>query len=433
VSQSARSLADWCLRLFVILEIAGAGERQRHFAPHLVTAVYIAPFIVLAPTNGALSNALRKRWVLVASAAFCATGVALVAALGLPWLLTVALIAVGMAVYSPTRYALLPAAAEDSRIPLPRVMGWIEMGAAAAIVGGALLGIALHDAEWSVGPFPAAVAVAVGVSALALLTALPAHFAADVRRPESPLAAVAGFFRDARRTFASKAARGSLLGLAAFMALVAAGANALVSYTSDPDFAGGHDALVRAMVLIAVGAAAGSWLAGRQGNLQRGLGLVPVSATALLGALGWAVLGGNLTAACLVIGLTTGLVNVPLRSAYQAAVPADARGNGMSVMNTTIFVATTVLAVAMYLLTSSGVVGGGLAQLGVVAVLAAAFAGAAWRQLAYRSREQVAELLAACGLARPRPVPPRPPAGEEAAPSLTDSSANRDNSLTQGE
>jgi hypothetical protein len=404
VSQSARSLADWCLRLFVVLEVARAGERQRDFAPHLVTAVYIAPFILLAPVNGALSNALRKRWVLVASAAFCLGGVAAVALCGGPWLLAVALIAAGQAVYSPTRYALLPAAAQDSRIPLPRVMGWIEMGAAAAIVAGALLGIALHDAAWSLGPIPAAVAVTLGVSALALLTALPAEFAADVRRPEAPLAAVAGFFRDSRRVLGDPAARGSLAGLAAFMALVAAGAGALVSLTLEPRFGArtaalplaswlGLAPLPLAMVLVAVGAAAGSWLAGRQNDLRLGLGLVPISATVLLAALAWAVFRGEMIGTCLVIGLTTGLANVPLRSYYQAAVPADARGNGMSVMNTAIFVATTALSVGMYLLTSVGAVAGGLAQLGVIALLAAAFAAVAWRQLYRPALRQATQIV----------------------------------------
>jgi hypothetical protein len=426
VSQSARSLADWCLRMFVVLEVARAGERQRNFAPHLVTAVYIAPFILLAPANGALSNALRKRWVLVASSAFCLGGVAAVVLFGGPWLLAVALIAVGMAVYSPTRYALLPAAAEDTGLPLPRVMGWIEMGAAAAIVGGALLGIALHAAAWSVGPIPAAVAVTLAASALALLTALPAEFAADVRRPEPPLAAVAGFFRDARRVLGDRPARGSLIGLAAFMALVAGGAGALVSYTLDPHFAAaaapplavrlGLTPLELAMVLVAVGAAGGSWLAGRQPDLHLGLGLVPISATALLAALAWAVFRGDLIGACLLIGLTTGLANVPLRSYYQAAVPADARGNGMSVMNTAIFVATTALSVGLFLLTSAEVIGGGVAQLGVIAVLSAAFAAIAWRQLSVPALRQAAQLLR---LGRRR----------KSSSPLTDFSANPDESL----
>jgi 1-acyl-sn-glycerol-3-phosphate acyltransferase len=392
LSQSARSLADWCLRMFVVLEVAGLGDRPRNFAPHLVTALYIAPFILLAPTNGALSNAFRKRGVLVASAAFCLVALAACAALGGHWLVSVALVAVGMAVYSPTRYALLPAAAEDTRLPLPRVMGWIEMGAAAGIVGGALLGIWLQREGWSVGPLPAAVAVALAASAVALLAALPARFAADVWRPEPPARAVAGFFRDARRVAANPAARGSLLGLAAFMALVAAGAGALISYTCDPHFAD-QDMLWWAMVLVAVGAAAGSLLACLQGSLHRGLGLVPLSATVLLAALAWALLGGGLTWPCLLIGLTTGLANVPLRSSYQAAVPADARGNGMAVMNGAIFVATTALSVGMFLLTWSGLLGGPLAQLAFLAVLAAAFAAAAWRLLLRESVEQVAELL----------------------------------------
>ena len=71
--------------------------------------------------------------------------------------------------------------------------------------------------------------------------------------------------------------------------------------------------LQTAMLLVAVGAAAGSWLAGRQPDLRLGLGLVPISATALLAALAWAVFRGGVAGACLVMGLTTGLANVPLR------------------------------------------------------------------------------------------------------------------------
>ena len=96
-------------------------------------------------------------------------------------------------------------------MPLPRVMGWIEMGAAAAIVAGAMLGIALHDAAWSLGPVPAAVAVLPRWSGLALLTALPVDFAADVRRrsrrwpPWPASSAMRG------RVLGNRSARGSLL------------------------------------------------------------------------------------------------------------------------------------------------------------------------------------------------------------------------------
>ena len=49
----------------------------------------------------------------------------------------------------------------------------------------------------------------------------------------------------------------AVLGLALLMALVASGSGALLSYTLDPKFADGKTALLRSMVLTAVGAAVG--------------------------------------------------------------------------------------------------------------------------------------------------------------------------------
>src|SRR5437763_199856 len=50
-----------------------------------------------------------------------------------------------------------------------------------------------------------------------------------------------------------------------------------------------------------------------------------------------------------------GLALTPLRSTYLAAVPADARGNAMSVMNTVIYLLTTAVAVLMFGLVGAGV------------------------------------------------------------------------------
>jgi 1-acyl-sn-glycerol-3-phosphate acyltransferase len=146
-------------------------------------------------------------------------------------------------------------------------------------------------------------------------------------------------------------------------------------------------------VLVAVGGAAGSWLAGWQGNSYRCLGLVPWSATGLLAALAWVVLGGDTTWACLLMGLMTGLANVPLRAFYQAAVPPDARGNGMAVMNTAIHLGTTTLAGGMFLLVSSELIGPALTQLALLVILAAMGALLAWRWLARESVEQVLQLI----------------------------------------
>src|SRR5207248_387918 len=94
LSQTVRAVADWCLRIFVFLQAAKAGGEEGKAAWYLVTAIALAPFILLAPFNGALSNGLPKRWVLVSSAALCAAVVAVFGALGGGWLWCLGLAAV---------------------------------------------------------------------------------------------------------------------------------------------------------------------------------------------------------------------------------------------------------------------------------------------------------------------------------------------------
>src|SRR5262249_29166457 len=67
LSQTARVMADNCLRLFVVLELLRGGVGGGWY---LVTAILMLPAVVLAPLNGALCNSLPKRWVLIGSAAF---------------------------------------------------------------------------------------------------------------------------------------------------------------------------------------------------------------------------------------------------------------------------------------------------------------------------------------------------------------------------
>ena len=289
ISQVTRALSDWCLRMFIVLAVAAAGSSARDSAWHLVTAIFIAPFILLAPLNGAISNALPKRWVLVGSSAFCLAVVGVFAALNGLWLGCAALVAVGAAVYSPTRFALLPAAARDTHRSLAQVNGWIEMGSALAIVFGLILGRQLHEHYGTPGVMTATLVL----SLFSLLAALPVCFRSDVCRRESPVPAVAGFFHDTLRVLKDRQARVSLLGLASFLALITAGSGALVAYTLGPRFAQDTGALLRAMILVSVGIALGSWLAGLQKHPRRLLGLIPVGATALLLGLTWAALAAH--------------------------------------------------------------------------------------------------------------------------------------------
>ncbi|HZT82119.1 MAG TPA: MFS transporter [Gemmataceae bacterium] len=390
VSQTARVLADWSLRTFVVLHLAAAGGSGRLSAWHLATAAFIAPFLLLAPFNGAVCNGLRKRLVLIGSAAFCLSVVAGFLLAGGPWLVCLGVFAVGAALYSPTRYALLPAAAADTGFSLVRINGWVEMGGSVATVAGVLVGWELQGQAWA--GLPAALAVALAASVVGLLTALPVRFPSDVYRPEPPLPAVAGFFRDTRRILADREARGCLLGLAGFMALVIAGSGAVVAH-SLPEGDAPDGRPVHSLLLVGLGVAAGSWLAGVQKHPRRSLGLIPFGAVGLAAALVWAAAAADLRGPSLLMGAMAGLANVPLRAAYQAAVPADARGNGMAASNTANYLATTVLAGLVVALVQLGLLPTANAQLWLLTALSGLGAVVYAWVMGREALEQVGEIL----------------------------------------
>jgi 1-acyl-sn-glycerol-3-phosphate acyltransferase len=398
LSQVARVLADWCLRITAFLaESRAAGANGA--AWHVATAVFIAPFVLLAPLNGCINNGLPRRWVLVGSAAFTLVVVALFAVGHWPWMVCLGVVALGSALYSPARYAMLPAAAEEAHLPLPRVNGWIEMGGAAAIVGGAALGWAV-DAGSGTPLAGHTIAVLLGLNVLSWVTAFPAAFPSDVPRPEPPGQALVGFFRDCVRIGREPAALGSLLGLACFQAIVTAGAGAVVQHTWDRPClpSPGHGGelgggLLHVMVLMGIGAGLGCLTAAWQGHPRRSLGLVPLGATGLLLALAMHSFADAANGSGFVLGFMGGLTNVPLRAAYQAAVPADARGNAMAIMNTAIYVLTTALALLLTALIRGGILPTPAAQLWLLAGLTAAGAIVAWWQLFPQAVEQILEVL----------------------------------------
>jgi len=385
VSQVARVLGDGCLRLVALVEVAGASAEGRLSAWHLAVAVFVAPFILLAPLSGCVSNALPRRDVLAASAAFSLAATLLFALLDGPWLVCVGLVAVGAAVNSAARYAMLPAAARDTGASLPRISGWVELGAAAAVVTSVAVGLWLPQPGWPHRgePLrPLAVGVLVGLNLVCFLASLGAAFPSDTRRPEPPLAAVAGFFRDARRVLTDRYAGPALLALAGFQALVTAGAGPFVSAALGRG-ADGLGEVMEMLLTAGIGAALGSLLAGMVGHPRRSLGLVAPGATALVAGLLWALVVARPDEAlplgpCLVLGLTGGLLNVPLRAAYLGAVPADARGNGTAVMNTAIYLLTALFGGLLVAGAYTGVLSTPAAQLALIAVVAIGGAAACW-------------------------------------------------------
>src|SRR5262245_35525468 len=141
ISQAARVLADNALRMSIVVEIARFAAEAQDFAWHLINVFYYLPFVLLGPINGAIGNELPKRWVPLGSAGFCFSLSALLISYPDPptqawwiWCLGLSIVMLGAALFSPTRYAILPAAAHDCRLPLTRVNALIEMGSSIAAV-----------------------------------------------------------------------------------------------------------------------------------------------------------------------------------------------------------------------------------------------------------------------------------------------------------
>jgi 1-acyl-sn-glycerol-3-phosphate acyltransferase len=200
------------------------------------------------------------------------------------------------------------------------------------------------------GDLSVALAAALGLNLLAVLGALPVYFPSDVRRPERMGQALAGFIRDSRMILKDGAARGSLLGVASLFFLVAAGSSIVLRVAGTHSEATWPQNALTALALVSAGAAIGALLAGIQGHPRRILGLMPPAAFGALAVLVWTAIRWDMQGAYLMLGLVAGLVIVPLRMAYLIALPAEARGNGMALMN-----AVTAMSLSASLLYTLGV------------------------------------------------------------------------------
>jgi 1-acyl-sn-glycerol-3-phosphate acyltransferase len=391
-------MADNCLRIYVVLQLAGVNELHRRTAWHLVTFLLMAPAVVFAPLNGAICNSLPKPLVLIGSSAFA--WIALFAVYGGDYLKELlapehwhlvgwCLVALSSAVNGPVRYAFLPAAARDAGMPLTRVNGLFEMGSAIAIVGGLILGA---QPLGRVEGWPVPEVMFLGLYSFSLVVAFPVAFPSDVRRPEQPTQAVRGFFADCLRIWREKETRRCLIGLASLRGLMTGMMGALIAATlADGVFS--LEQLLRIGACLLGGVAGGSFLAGLQRHPRRDLGLVPWGATGLTVGLIFAALGqvpGDFL--CVLLGIMVGLVNVPLAATYQADLPDDARGNGMAIRNFADYLAVAVMAGVLFGLAQwLGVSSTG--QLWIIALLAAVLAGLSWCWLLREVAELILEFL----------------------------------------
>lgn len=363
VAQGTRMLADNALRAFVVLTLARGEVGQRDSAWHVVAGILAAAAVILAPLNGALSNSLPRRGVLFWSTQCSLFVVIAFLYLQSGWTFAWALLALSWVIYSPARYALLPAVAEDTQISLPRVTSLMDMGAFTATLLGLIFGVLYCDLV------PSSALVALTISAAA---SLGIAFPSDVLRPETLGTALRGFLDDCRRVAVVRPALNSLLGLAVLRGLVSGAIGAFLAVllraaTDDPT-----QAAIQAGLEILAGIAVGSLLAGIIGHPYRTLGLIPFGFLGLTIGLSLAALyaAGTVPVGIgFVIGLMGGIVNVPLAATYQATVPADSRGNAMALRNLAEYLCITLISVGLAALAMAGVITPA-GQFALVAILA---------------------------------------------------------------
>jgi 1-acyl-sn-glycerol-3-phosphate acyltransferase len=185
------------------------------------------------------------------------------------------------------------------------------------------------------------------------------------------------------------------LSLAAVLAVLVAGMGVCLSYHNT--FFWGesvrHFDLTRTTPdLMLLGAALGCWLAGRQPHPRRALSLVPLGLTGMSFCLLWMYFSPS-PWAWTGLGLMVGWVVVPLRAAYQCALPEEARSSGMALLVFTAGLLTLLLVACLSVVSLPETKSSLLAIYGFFITLSAAGAALAWWVLLREFLEQALEIL----------------------------------------
>jgi acyl-[acyl-carrier-protein]-phospholipid O-acyltransferase/long-chain-fatty-acid--[acyl-carrier-protein] ligase len=295
----------------------------------LAQVILLIPLIIFNLPGGVLADRLSKRTVIVAMKGLelvlmvVATLVLLVnPSGGIAALAILTLLGIQAALFSPSKYGILPELLPHEKLSSGN--GLIEMWSNLAIIGGTVAGGVIVSLTgglpWLGGLVLAAIAVA--------------GFAAALAVPHVPVARSAGGLLDTL-SIAWTAIRGDrILSLAIcgqfFVWSIASLIPApLLSYASKvlalPEWMTGFP-----LAAIGIGIGAGSLLAGRLSASKVEYGLVPLGALGLtLSTLAFALFGPELAGTILLMGLvgvSAGLVFVPLYALVQWRAPEDRRG-----------------------------------------------------------------------------------------------------------
>jgi 1-acyl-sn-glycerol-3-phosphate acyltransferase len=395
IAHVARAVADVCFLTLAALAVMVQENIDVGRVACLMGIGFAVPFILAAPVYGALASHVTIRGFLVVTSSFCAL-VAILAGFGMHgpnagWicLFGIVLHGLGSAASGPARYALLWAVAKDALLPLPRVMGWMQMGTALCAAAGLVLGQRLWVAQPGWPSLPGSIGPVVLANIVATIAAYGANFPSDRCLSPAPASVLPSFFGTGRRIVQDRPALTLLLSLTAFVGILTASAAAMVASLSNIASLGE----IRALPSIGLGLAVGSLLASMQRHPYRGLGLVPLAGAGLVVALAWGALSAFAHAPPLLLGAMAGLIVVPLRAAYQATIADENRGNSLGLLAAMLGLGAAAVSVVM-LVVSFRILGprGTLWLLAGLTALGTLLMGRIWRR---ELIEQVSEIVLA--------------------------------------
>lgn len=274
------------------------------------------------------------------------------------------------ALFSPAKYGILPELVPHTR--LAAANGQLELWTFVAIIGGTALGPMLVDAA---GERPAIAAAGLaGLSLVGLVTALRIPKTPPARSEGGVVATITGAARVVRN---DRALLLAIIGSAWFWAIASLLGQDLLVYASvvlelAEKWTGAP------LAVFGLGVGVGSVLAGKLSGGKVEVGLVPLGAVGLGGfILLFGLLGPGVVGTCvlmLLLGLSSGLLVVPLNALLQWRAPADQRGGVIALSNVLVFAG----------MLAGSLVGGAMADAGLsprgIALGAAALTllGTAW-------------------------------------------------------
>ena len=315
--------------------------------------IILVPYIVLAPVAGYLSDRFSKRRVilsmLVAQALILATaGLVLVSepgqfgvavALGIFFML-----AVQSTLFSPAKFGILKEVAGSKRLGM--VAGWLQMMTMLGILGGLWVGGEWFDwlydrwgNPWQAAAYP--ILVLLGVSLVALIAGWKIQRVQPVGEVRFETSMLWRHFKDLGETLKSPPLRRACFGNSAYW-FVASMVGAMfvdIGMALFPDTAasGAASASSRLTLLVGLGTAGGSIFASWVNRRGLQLGIIPLGAIGMAGALlltGWSPLGSSMFEIGMVaIGIAGGCYLVPIQAFIQDRSPPERRGRVISGVN----------------------------------------------------------------------------------------------------